>query len=120
MNKYGNKKCEFNGLKFDSKAEMQRFKYLHHLQQIGVIHSLTVQPKFLLQQAFERNGVKHQAEHYVADFRYILDYQETIEDVKGMATPLYMSKRKRFLFKNEDIEFLEVRLKGAKWEVTKL
>lgn len=120
MNKYGNKKCEYNGIKFDSKAEMQRFKYLHHLEQIGMIHSLTVQPKFQLQQKFERNGVKYQAEHYVADFRYILDYQEVIEDVKGMATPLYKSKLKRFLFKNEDVEFLEVRQKGTKLEVTKL
>ena len=122
--KYKNKKCEFdNGneiLKFDSQAERARYIDLLDSQQRGVISNLHCQPKFLLSEGFFRNGKKYRAEFYIADFEYREDYQTVIEDVKGMETAVYKSKRKRFLELNPNLIFRELRLKGHRWEITEL
>ena len=123
-NKYGNKLCTFdeNGevLKFSSMAERRRYIYLSDLQQRGLISDLSRQPRFLLIERFVRHAKKFQAEYYVADFQYQQDYQTIVEDVKGVSTAAYLGKRKHFLKLNPDIVFLEVRLKGFKWEITEL
>lgn len=71
--KYGNVRCEFDGLKFDSKAEMARYGSLRLLQLTGHISALEVHPVIKL-----HAGIK-----YVADFRYIEQNRVVIEDVKG-------------------------------------
>ena len=45
MNKYFNKKCEYNGLKFDSLKEMRHYIYLKSLEKRGVITDLKLQTK---------------------------------------------------------------------------
>lgn len=124
MTKYKNKRCEFdNGnevLKFDSQAERARYVDLLDKQQRGEISNLRCQHKFLLSEGFYRNGKKYRAEFYIADFEYRENYQTVIEDVKGVETAVYKSKRKRFLELNPCLIFRELRLKNHLWEVTEL
>ena len=47
-NKYGNKKCQYNGIVFDSKHEMERYKELLLLQRAGEIEDLKLQERFEL------------------------------------------------------------------------
>lgn len=69
----------YNGLVYDSKAEMCRAQALDMLIAGGEIRSWTRQPKFQL-------GVPENV--YVADFHVIAsDGEEWIEDVKGASTP---------------------------------
>lgn len=123
-NKYKNKKCEFdNGdevLKFDSQAERARYVDLLDRGSRGLISNLRCQPKFLLAEGFCRNGKKYRPEFYIADFEYRENYRTVIEDVKGISTAIYKSKRKRFLELNPDLIFREVRLKDYRFEIKEL
>jgi hypothetical protein len=126
MNKYGNKKCEWGGIKFDSKAEMTRYIELERLEKLGVIRALALQPRFTLLAKFESNGNKYRAIEYVADFRYFENDKDVVEDVKGKETSEYKIKRKLFLEQRDrdvfggQIVFRELRLTRNKWEVTEL
>lgn len=124
VSKYKNVKCEFdNGsetLKFDSQAERARYIELFNLQKSGQIKNLRCQPRFLLLEGFRRNGKAYQAEYYVADFEYFQDYGVVVEDVKGVSTATYLSKRKHFLSLNPTIAFRESRLINGKFQITDL
>lgn len=72
-NKFGAVRCEFEGMKFASKAEMRRWGDLRLLEMTGQISDLEFQPEFKL-----HAGVK-----YRADFRYIENGKTVCEDVKG-------------------------------------
>jgi len=88
--KYRNKKTLVDNIWFDSKKESDRYLELKLLERAGEIFDLKLQPKFPI----EIGGVKICT--YIADF----EYQEqgnpykTIEDVKGMLTPIYRLKKK--------------------------
>lgn len=98
--KYGARKVEVDGIKFDSQAEANRYKTLKLLEQVGEIHSLELQPSFTLQDSFEFQGVKHRGVGYRADFKYTTKEGVTIvEDVKGMQTPVFKLKWKMLLFR---------------------
>lgn len=71
--KYGNVHCEFDGLRFASKAELNRYADLRLLQLTGAISNLTTQPVFQL-----TGKVK-----YIADFQYVENGRTICEDVKG-------------------------------------
>jgi len=97
--KYGNKKVIVDGVKFDSKAEAERYRELALLKKAGLIRNLKLQPKFLLQDKFKYNGKTERAISYIADFEYF-DVQEgsfVVEDVKGVETEVFKIKRKLFL-----------------------
>jgi hypothetical protein len=117
-NKYRNKKCEFDGFKFDSKMEGARYLRLRLLERAGQISDLKLQSRFLLLEKFCRNGRRFQAEFYIADFEYQQDGKTVIEDVKGVSTTTYMGKRKHFLKLNPDLTFREVRWHKTNWEIT--
>ncbi|TXH46394.1 MAG: DUF1064 domain-containing protein, partial [Desulfurellales bacterium] len=72
-NKYGAIRCEFAGLKFDSKAEMAHYGELRLLQMTGSISDLKHHPVLILPA-----GVK-----YEADFQYVENGRTVIVDVKG-------------------------------------
>lgn len=72
-NKFGNQWQEFDGHKFQSKAEMVRYGELRLLILAGEIGDLELQPVYQLP-----GGIK-----YKADFRYQEDGQTVVEDVKG-------------------------------------
>lgn len=72
-NKFNAIRCEHDGIKFDSKAEMYRYFDLDILQRSGQISNLELQPVYQLP-----GGIT-----YKADFRYIEDGTTVVEDVKG-------------------------------------
>ena len=113
QNKYYNKKCEINGIVFDSRKEARRYQELLLLQRAGVIKSLQRQVKYVLipaqYESFERYGKNGQELTpgkklierecaYVADFVYEEDGKTVIEDTKGMKTKDYIIKRKLMLY----------------------
>lgn len=97
--KYGNRKTIVNGIKFDSKAEAERYRELRLLEKAGEIKDLILQPEFLLQDKFRYNGKTERAVKYIADFKYfdIAKGVYVVEDVKGVETEAFRIKRKLFL-----------------------
>lgn len=97
-NKYGNRKTEINGIKFDSKKEAERYLYLRNLERSGEISNLHLQEKFCLQRPYvDSQGRKVERIDYVADFTYICDGQLQVEDVKSKVTAknsVYVLKKK--------------------------
>jgi hypothetical protein len=87
--KYGNKKVEIDGFKFDSKKEAHHYRVLKNLQENGSIQNLKIHPRYDL----SINGTKICS--YIPDFEYINGAGElkTI-DVKGVKTPVYQLKKK--------------------------
>ena len=100
----------YNGITFDSKAEMHRYFGLLAMEKNGTITELELQPEFILQESYVRDGKKIQALTYRADFAY-RDFQgrKIIEDVKGMKTEVYKIKKKILLYKYPDINFIETK-----------
>lgn len=99
-NKFHNKKVIHDGIKFASKSEGERYLELKERERQGEITNLLLQPKFVLQESFRKNGELFRAIHYVADFQYhTRDGVLVIEDVKGYmgyTTPEFRLKRKLF------------------------
>jgi hypothetical protein len=91
VSKYRATKTEQDGVLFDSKKEAGRFKLLAMLAKEGVIEDLRRQVRFPL----KVNGVLVCV--YVADFAYVADGDNVVEDVKGKRTALYNLKAKLFL-----------------------
>lgn len=98
--KYNAKKVEVDGIKFDSKAESEFYLHLKELKESGEITDFMLQPKYELQPAFEKRGVKFRAIMYVADFLvYHTDGSEQVIDIKGMETADFKLKKKMFEYK---------------------
>ena len=106
--KYNAIKIKIDGISFDSKKEANRYLELKTLERAGVISNLILQPKFLLQEGFVRDGKKYRAIFYIADFEYIKDGKRIVEDVKGMKTDIYKLKKKMFLKKYPQVVFKEI------------
>lgn len=104
MSKYFNKKTQVGMYVFDSIAESKRYKELALLEQEGQIKGLKLQPKFLLQEGFKKNGKTYRKIEYIADFMYIENGKVIIEDVKGMETDVFKLKRKLFEYKYPGFE----------------
>ena len=97
MNKYGAIKTEVAGITFDSKAEARRYGQLIMLERAGHITGLTRQVPFVLAPSVKFTGDKRAKPplRYVADFMYsdVKLGKLVVEDVKGVATPLFNAKR---------------------------
>lgn len=98
QHKYKAKRTEIDGNKFTSLAEARRYSQLVLLEKAGKINALELQPRFLLQEGYIRNGKKVRKIEYVADFRYQQGDNLIVEDVKGMKTPVYLLKIKILLY----------------------
>ena len=112
-NKYHNKKVIYNGIKFDSKKEMMRYKQLKLMESAGLIRDLELQSKFLLLDTIHYKDKTYPKTYYKADFRYfdIIKGKYIVEDVKSSITAkdkVYRLKTKMLLTKYPDIEFIEV------------
>lgn len=70
QNKYKNKKTQVDMYVFDSAKEAQRYRELKLLERAKQISDLELQPKFLLQDSFKKNGKTYRKIEYVADFKY--------------------------------------------------
>lgn len=109
-NKYKNEKVEFEGIKFDSKKERDRYIILKNAEKNGIISELKLQPTFTLFPAIyhdetvqlkTKQKTVRKCEQlpitYKADFSYIKDGKLTVEDVKGseyMITEVFKIKEK--------------------------
>ena len=96
-NKYGASKTTANGIKFDSRAEADRYEVLMAMLKAGTISDLRLQPHFTLAEAWKTpDGDPVRSIVYIADFSYWRDGRLIIEDVKSKATrtPQYSMKRK--------------------------
>lgn len=107
--KYGNLKCELNGIKFDSKREMMRYVELLSMQGRGEISGLELQVTFVLAGAVIVNGRRRPPLRYIADFAYVKagEERQTVEDVKGRVTEGY--RIKRHLMAARGISIVEVK-----------
>lgn len=111
MNKYKNKKVQIDMYVFDSIAESRRYKELALLEKAGEIENLQLQPKFLLQESFKKNGKTYRKIEYIADFMYEEKGQVIVEDVKGMETKEFKMKRKLFEYKYPGLELKIIKMK---------
>lgn len=105
--KYNNKKCEVDGIKFDSKREAERYLELKIMERAGAITALVLQPKYELTPKFKKNGKTYRAMYYIADFEYIENEQKVAEDLKGFKTDVYKIKSKLFEYLYPGIKFVE-------------
>lgn len=111
--KYGNRKITRDGLTFDSIKEYRRWCELSLLEQAGEITGLERQVKYVIIPAqyapdtvtargkIKRGKLLERECAYVADFRYQMDGETVVEDVKGykdgQAYALFVIKRKLML-----------------------
>lgn len=121
--KYKNKKCVYNGIKFDSQKERDRYIYLKESEDKGLISDLRLQVKYELIPAVREDYVEHLktkdkikqrtlqlAITYTCDFQYIKSGELVVEDVKSnpkMLTKEYQLKKK-MLFALKRIKIREV------------
>lgn len=99
MAKYHNRKVTRDGETFDSVKEYRRFCELRLLEKAGAVTDLQRQVKFELIPAQRIDGkVVERACGYVADFVYMENGQQVVEDTKGMRTQEYRLKRKLMLW----------------------
>ena len=110
--KYGNHKTEVDGIKFDSKAEANRYEKLKDMEKSGIIKGLELQKPFRLCKGRWNNG-KPFSISYKADFVYTLDGDIIVEDVKGFRTEAYQLKKK-LMKAVYGIEITEINAKGLK------
>ena len=80
--KHGAKPGWEDGFYFKSEGERKRYLSLKLFQGCGEISLLKVSPRFLLQEKFEYRGIKFPAQHYTADFQYVVEGITWIEDWK--------------------------------------
>lgn len=108
--KYNNRKAKINNITFDSQKEATRYLELKKLEELGYIKNLKLQPKFLLQEGYRKNGKKIREVNYIADFMYYdcESGEEVIEDVKGIKTDVYKLKKKLFEYKYKEYTIREI------------
>lgn len=118
MSKYGARKVRYDGKIFDSKKEACRYAELRLLERAGKIKGLELQKTFELIPAqweaiptgeFYKRGERkgqpkfkniclEQSITYKADFCYIENGKQVVEDTKGFKTKDYVIKRKLMLY----------------------
>ena len=84
--KYKSKPTEIDGITFASKMEANRYTKLREMQREHIISDLELQPSFLLQDGFSRNGKKYRPITYVGDFKYLCNGDVVVEEVKSNFT----------------------------------
>ena len=95
--KYGNKKVEYNGIKFDSQGEIDYYLFLLDMQSKGILKIIELQPKVELLAKFEKHGKKYPAITYTPDFLVECeDGRRVYLDYKGMETQQGNMRRKMF------------------------
>ncbi len=87
-NKYGAVRTEVDGIKFHSKKEAARYLELKELQVSSAISDLRLQVPYKI----IVNGAL--ICRYIADFVYLQEGKEVVEDVKGRLTDVYKLKKK--------------------------
>lgn len=108
--KYNNKKVIVDGIKFDSQKEAEYYCRLKLLKQAGEIKDFGLQPRYVLQPGFEKNGEKFKPITYIADFVIVNNDGTTdVVDIKGVETQIFKIKRKLFEYKYPDLSLKVVK-----------
>jgi hypothetical protein len=95
--KYNSKKIEVDGHVFDSKIEARYYEHLKRLEKAGEILFFRLQPRYLLQPAFKKDGKTYRKIEYIADFEvHHTDGTIEVVDVKGYETEAFKIKKKLF------------------------
>ena len=89
--KYGNKRVSIDNISFMSKKEANRYVDLKRLFAAGIISDLK------LQVCYELNHGGTHSYKYIADFVYMENGQQVVEDAKGFRTAVYRKKAKLML-----------------------
>lgn len=97
--KYGAKPVTYNGIRFDSTIEYQRWLFLDIAKMAGMITDLRHHPRYVLTEACVVEDKKQRAVVYEADFEYVKEGQTVTEDVKGLITQAARIKIKQFAAK---------------------
>lgn len=101
-----------DGILFPSVSEKNRYAVLKQNERAGIITGLELHPKFEIIPAFEHNGKKYRRTVYTADFRYFLDGQEVIEEVKGskkIDSRDFVIRKKLFLLQHPELVYFVIR-----------
>lgn len=123
FNKFFARKVEYNGIKFDSTLERDRYIFLSDAEKRGLIKNLrrqvvfeiipkqthTVAKQLKTKVRYEERVLESNAE-YTADFVYTLGDREVVEDTKSTYTRKeadYVLRRKLLLYHNH-IRLVEV------------
>lgn len=93
--KYRNTPTEIDGIRFDSKAEAQRYLELKTLEAAGKIAWFSRQPSFLLP-----GGIRYMPDFFVCDNRGLI----WVEDVKGVETEAFKLKKRLWEEKYRGLE----------------
>jgi len=107
-----------NGITFSSDLEFKYYKYLLDLQEKGIVESFTTQPKFELQEKFEKDGVKYRAIFYIADFEVLYKNGEKIVvDTKGVETVEFLIKKKlwNYVFRDKVLQVVNFSAMDGGW-----
>lgn len=129
QSKYGNHKCVYQGINFDSEKERDRYIFLKSMQDKGAISDLKLQPRFTVcpevyeerevtyetkklkvQKTVVKNVKINNAHYYYGDFSYVLNGNLVVEDVKSSPdnlTDLYKLKKSLVLYFYK-VEIVEV------------
>jgi hypothetical protein len=108
MTKYSSRKTVVDNINFSSKREANRYVELKLLQKAGLISNLSLQPEFMLQPGFEKNGKRYRPIRYIADFRYFDERgNDIVEDTKGVRTKVYRLKKKLFEYRYRNLTIRE-------------
>lgn len=95
--KYNNRKVELDGYTFDSQLEADYYAQLKLRKRANDILFFRLQPKYLLQEAFIKDGVRHRKIEYIADFEvHHKDGSIEVVDTKGFITDVFRIKEKMF------------------------
>ena len=117
MSKYNARKTVVDDLKFDSKVESEYYLHLKEQKEIGAIESFELQPKFLLQEGFRKDGKWIKPITYVADFDvWFPDGTREVIDVKGQETEVFKIKKKLFYQKYPYVVLKLVKKTRKGWE----
>jgi hypothetical protein len=92
-----------DGITFDSQAESLYYNQLKYLKHAKQIKDFKLQPRYLLQDSFQKNGKTYRKIEYIADFEVTnLDGSTQIIDIKGAITKEFAIKQKLFELKYMD------------------
>lgn len=108
-NKFGNKKTEVDGIKFDSKKEAEYYKKYKSFLDTGAIAKLELQVPFKYEIQYLANDKIHKTVgRYIADFVITYNSGEVeVIDVKGFRTAEY-KRKKKIIKKLYGIEIKEI------------
>jgi hypothetical protein len=115
----GKRKRTFQNVEFASEMEMKFYRdYLLPLKEKGEINEIILQPKYVLQNGFTKNGKKYLPIIYVGDFEVdFSDKKKITYDVKGLPTPEAKMKRKIFekIFPEKILIWIALSMQDGGW-----